>query len=365
MSRRNQALSEQTLSADGDNDLDLPSRSKKRHGASDGVTMATVADNAWATVRTSSEVADFRTKLTESSPYWWPDIYPLRDASSLSFAHRMGRIGPLTILDSDFHDDAWVNGGDRRPHYHVTLPAPAPAATSHSDFSGVAASGSFAVYLPTDKGRAHRPVGRRLALMIDRHAIEDALADALGRPVTSPIDFHSRMPTETEGVRSWITMVSLFTQQLFEPGSVVHQPMVGLPFADSVVRGFLFAADHSLRAMLEAGAIEPPSRAIRGALDVIEAEAHRPLTVSELAAHSYVSVRSLQLGFRAHVGMTPMAYLREVRLRRARQDLLESDTSTDTVASIAFRWGFTNLGRFAARYATRYHEKPAVTLSRR
>jgi transcriptional regulator GlxA family with amidase domain len=59
-----------------------------------------------------------------------------------------------------------------------------------------------------------------------------------------------------------------------------------------------------------------------------------------------------------------MAYLREVRLRRAHQALLESDPSTATVASVAYRWGFTNLGRFAAAHAARYREPPVKTLRR-
>jgi len=86
--------------------------------------------------------------------------------------------------------------------------------------------------------------------------------------------------------------------------------------------------------------------------------------VSALAERSYVSVRSLQLGFRHHLGITPMAYLREVRLRRAHQMLLESDPSRITVASVACRWGFSNLGRFAAAHTARYQESPSETLRR-
>jgi AraC-like DNA-binding protein len=327
-----------------------------------GEIMVTVDNNAWVTVRTLDDFADLRKNQLESSPYWWPDIGPLGDASSFSFTHRIRRLGPVTILDADFHDDVWVYGGEIRPHYHVTVPVATPSAAMDSNFSVVAAPGSVAVYQPEGKAGVSRYVGRLLAVMIDRHAVEDALADALGRSVTSQIDFQPIMPTTTHAVRSWIKMVSLFTEQLFWPGSVLHQPMVWMPFADSVVRGLLMATDHSYRATLEGEATSPPPRAIRTAIEVIEAEAHRPLTVSALAARSYVSVRSLQEGFRAHVGTTPMAYLREVRLRRARQDLLVSDPSIDTVASIAFRWGFSNLGRFAAAYATRYGENPAVTL---
>ena len=329
-----------------------------------GEDRVTAENGAWVTVPTLDDFADLRKNQLESSPYWWPDIGPLGDTSSFSFTHRMGRLGPVTILDVDFHDDVWVNGGEIRPHYHVALPVATPSSAMDSNFSVAAAPGSVVVYQPEGKAGVSRYVGRLLAVMIDRHAVEEALADALGRSVTSQIDFQPIMPTTTHAVRSWITMVSLFTEQLFRPGSVLHQPMVGRPFADSVVRGLLLAADHSYRATLEGEATEPPPRVIRSAIEVIEAEADRPLTVSALAARSYVSVRSLQQGFRAHFGTTPMAYMREVRLRRARQDLLDSDPSIHTVSAIAFHWGFTNLGRFAAAYAARYGENPAVTLRR-
>jgi len=65
------------------------------------------------------------------------------------------------------------------------------------------------------------------------------------------------------------------------------------------------------------------------------------------------------------MGASPTAYLREVRLRRAHQSLLESDPSVTSVSSVAYHWGFTNLGRFAAAHTARYDEPPAATLRRR
>jgi AraC-like DNA-binding protein len=88
------------------------------------------------------------------------------------------------------------------------------------------------------------------------------------------------------------------------------------------------------------------------------------LTVSALAARSHVSVSSLQESFRRHLGMSPMAYLREVRLRRAHRALEKSDPSVTTVASIAYQWGFNNLGRFAAAHTEAFGETPSATLRR-
>jgi len=141
--------------------------------------------------------------------------------------------------------------------------------------------------------------------------------------------------------------------------------MVRLPFVDSLVRGFLLAIDHPHREAVAAGARQAPPRAICVAIDIIEGQAHLPTTVSSLAARSHLSVRTLQQGFRSHLGVSPMEYLREVRLRRAHQTLRASDPSEVTVASVAYQWGFTNLGRFAAAHSERYGEAPSVTLHQR
>ena len=151
-------------------------------------------------------------------------------------------------------------------------------------------------------------------------------------------------------------MLSLFAEQLFRVDSVLSQPMVGLPYVDSLVHGLLLAADHPYRSVVtgETQIISP--RAIRTAVEIIEEEAHLPLTVSSIAARCHVSVRSLQQDFRRYMDTSPMAYLREVRLRRAHQSLLETDPSVTSVASVAYQWGFTNLGRFAAAHTARYDE---------
>lgn len=54
---------------------------------------------------------------------------------------------------------------------------------------------------------------------------------------------------------------------------------------------------------------------------------------------------------RSPLGMSAMNYLRQVRLRRAHQDLLAADPAVETV-------------RFAAAHAARYGETPAAAIRR-
>jgi transcriptional regulator GlxA family with amidase domain len=225
--------------------------------------------------------------------------------------------------------------------------------------------GSALVYQP--EGEAAVPMrerGRTIAISIDRRAVDDALSDVLGHPVVSVVDFNPTMAITTGTARSWMHMVMALCEQVFRPDSLLNNPIVGQPYIDSLVRGLLYAADHPHRAEMAVEPVQPRVLALRIAIEIIEAEAHMPLTVSSIAARSYVSVRSLQEGFKREMGVSPMAYLREVRLRRAHQALLECDPTRSTVGSVANRWGFTNLGRFRAFHINRYGESPMATMRR-
>ena len=135
-------------------------------------------------------------------------------------------------------------------------------------------------------------------------------------------------------------------------GSLMRHSAVLEPLVDSLIHGLLLVADHPYRDALAAPAAHGRPAAVRDAMDIIEARAHLPLTSSTLARHCHVSVRTLQAGFQRHLGMSPMAYVRVVRLRHAHRDLRSADPSHHTVAAIAHRWGFTNLSRFAAAHET-------------
>jgi AraC-like DNA-binding protein len=123
----------------------------------------------------------------------------------------------------------------------------------------------------------------------------------------------------------------------------MRHPLVWDPLVESLIHGLLLVAGHPYRQALAAFA-QPGPAAVRNAMDRIEAGPHLPLTTSTLARQCHVSVRALQEGFRRQLGMSPMAYLRVVRLRRAHRDLRSADPSHSSVASIAHRWGFTHLG---------------------
>lgn len=86
-----------------------------------------------------------------------------------------------------------------------------------------------------------------------------------------------------------------------------------------------------------------------------------PPTVAELCSHLKMSRRGLHHAFMNVLGISPIAFLRYVRLHRVRKDLLADGPET-TVSDAACKWGFTHMGMFATYYKSLFGESPSVTL---
>ncbi|WP_309104554.1 AraC family transcriptional regulator [Microbacterium sp.] len=102
---------------------------------------------------------------------------------------------------------------------------------------------------------------------------------------------------------------------------------------------------------------------VRRALVFIEENAHRPITVDDVAAAVHISTRGLQYAFRRSLDLTPVEYLRGARLEGAHRDLRAGDPAP--IATIARRWGFAHPSRFAAAYRAAYGITPAQASGRR
>jgi transcriptional regulator GlxA family with amidase domain len=189
------------------------------------------------------------------------------------------------------------------------------------------------------------------------------MARLIGDRVPSRVSFDPVMNTAGGDGRAWADLLYSVNRQLATaPDGLLTQPLIAAPLAESVVNGFLLAAPHSHTEALAAPVAAVRPAAVRTAIDVIEADPRAPLTLSVLAEHCGVSARTLQKAFQRHLSMSPMEYLRDVRLRRAHEELRTADPYVDSVASVARRWGFAHLGRFAAAHEARFGQKPLRTL---
>lgn len=284
-------------------------------------------------------------------------------AGHLPARHRRARVDGVAVTDVTFRATSTIECEDIGTRYYVHLPLTGRLVSRHRGVDLTAAHGIAAVYQPGGGSfRGRWTAGcRSLCVEFEPAAVESALAKLLcdePRPVT----FGSAMNTLHGPARTWVRQLLWLSGQPTSPGSLLSQPLVARPLAESVVNGFLLAATHSHTDALAARTAPARPAVVRAAIDLMEADPSAPITVSMLAEHCGVGVRGLQHGFRRHVGMSPLEYLRDVRLRRAHEDLRAADPAAENVASIARRWGFGHPGRFAAAHQAKYGQTPLRTL---
>ena len=104
--------------------------------------------------------------------------------------------------------------------------------------------------------------------------------------------------------------------------------------------------------------------AVRLARDYIHARLFEPLPLSELCRHAGLKVRTLETGFQEVTGLTPIAYIRSLRLNTVRRALHDASMRQRSISDIALDSGFWHLSQFATDYRKMFGETPSNTRRR-
>ncbi|WP_422014859.1 helix-turn-helix domain-containing protein [Roseateles sp.] len=94
---------------------------------------------------------------------------------------------------------------------------------------------------------------------------------------------------------------------------------------------------------------------------LVAASGQEPPDIDTLCRRLRTSRRSLQNGFRQVADMTPVHYLRSLRLNAVRQRLLATPAGDPRVSQAAADAGFEHLGHFGTRYRQLFGELPSQT----
>ena len=293
-------------------------------------------------------------------------VNPVGDASGFRFAGDVVRLGPITVGEISYGTDVHVTTGDLESAYHVLAPVTGSVESRHRGAHVVADQTRAAVY---------RPVGdinlywagdcRLLSVKVERAALERELDAGLDRQVITPLSMGASFDQVAGPGRTWVALVRLLHTELRGPDGLCHEPRMAARWRDLVISGLALTVEHPYGA--EPAALPGPRRPrpVKRTLDAMHAEPSRQFTAADLAGIAGVGVRVLQESFRQHVGMPPLTYLRRLRLDGVHAELSRAGHWQVSVSEVAYRWGFTHLGRFAGAYRERYGESPSQTLKDR
>jgi AraC-like DNA-binding protein len=204
----------------------------------------------------------------------------------------------------------------------------------------------------------------QLCLQIPALTLREELEQLLGRSVSDPVVFQRAMDLSTPTARGWRASLEVLRAELTgAPGLVSHR-LVARQLERLMVDGLLLGQPHTYSDALDGGQWRPASGPVARARQLLEEQPEEPWSTSSLAVRAHLSVRSLQEGFARDLGVPPMTYLRQVRLRAARERLRRASSSETSVATVAAGLGLSHLGRFAAAYRSAFGELPSETLRR-
>jgi AraC-like DNA-binding protein len=174
------------------------------------------------------------------------------------------------------------------------------------------------------------------------------------------LEFEVQMPVPGLTSSAWLRLTSYLLGELDRDASLLRSPLAAAQAGHLLMSTLLLNQPHSHSKLLRAPADQASPRFLRKAEDFLQCHAHRPITIDDVARHLDISTRSIYEGFRRHLGTTPMQRLKEIRLYRAREDLIAGNGAS--VTTIAMTWGFTHLGKFSHDYRSRFGELPSETL---
>lgn len=205
---------------------------------------------------------------------------------------------------------------------------------------------------------------RMAQVRIQRSAVERFAAEMLGDDRGSgPLTFDLGRPVSVSKALHWKRLMQYVTGDVAKNPAVHGSPLVMRHVQRLIIATALETFPNSTLASTHSSTVHASPDAVRRAVAFIEEHAASDIDLTAVADAAHVGPRALQRAFRRSMNMTPLGYLRSVRLDRAHDDLRTADAGDGTtVGTVAARWGFGHPGRFAADYRTRFGRSPSDTL---
>ncbi len=202
-----------------------------------------------------------------------------------------------------------------------------------------------------------------LVLKVSTTDIQKKLQAALDRSISRELHFADSVTLDNGIGAHGAATLRYVVSSLDKNPTLLESRLIASSF-ETLLTDIILALPHSFYDELlgPAKKLAAPDKVIR-AEEYMEANAHLPITLTEVISHVGCSKKAFYSNFRRYREYSPHDFLIDRRLRLAHERLSNPDSS-DTVTSIAYDSGFSHMGRFSQAYYKRYGVKPSDTLRR-
>lgn len=289
-------------------------------------------------------------------------IYPVNPDDFL-FRERCSRINRLNVYEIEFVGGVEVRNNTTRDDFLFHLPlAGRVEVHSGKGWQAVEPKGGFMIAPQVTPNLRFPQGGRVLVLKVDHQHLRKQASQLLRYTPNQALEFP--LLGFDGGVLSQMReTIGFFMRQLAEASVQSIHPLRLRQVEQLLLTDMLLLLENSYRPLLDSDAGQVMPRVIRLARDYMRSHITDCISLADLCRVAEVSERSLIYSFKQFCGLTPMHYLRELRLDGLRDELVHSRVD-GTVTEIALKWGFNHAGRLARYYQERFGELPSTTLVR-
>ncbi len=285
----------------------------------------------------------------------------IRSGARLRVRHDHVSGAELSLNALGYGAEVEIDPGQLHSFYLLQLPLAGAARIQHRGETVEAGADTATILNPDRDTRMIWAEGcKKLLLQINRSHLQRVARDLIGAPLPGAVRFDPRVDLTQAGGQRLLRQVIAAADaasrgQLWGDGAGLKEAWAERELATVLLESQPSNISH----MLWRAARAPTSREMRRALDYLHANISEPLRLEDIAREAGLNVRSLQLGFKAAYGMSPMRYLRDVRLDAACY-LLSRRQNRDNVTDVAYSVGFSHLGRFSRDYRARFGRNPSA-----
>lgn len=204
----------------------------------------------------------------------------------------------------------------------------------------------------------------QFALRVPRVDLENHLEKLTRTRISDPVDFDLVVDLNSPAGRGLLRCIEFIRSEWDDEGILTRYDNSRRQLESLTLTNLVMAAGGPHRSLLDQSVAQDVPDALQRAVDYVHDHARSLPTLADLTAAAGASARTLQNQFVRHFDRTPIQYIRDVRLRGVRDDLLHPSAPEVTVTDVATSWGFYNLGRFSSLYREVYGESPSETLRR-
>ncbi|MCB1674930.1 MAG: helix-turn-helix domain-containing protein [Halioglobus sp.] len=205
-----------------------------------------------------------------------------------------------------------------------------------------------------------------LAFCAEREYFQQIAAELYGEllpiPATGMITVR---PEETSGLQ----IAAAINGTLEIAGSMNQLPEIDqvMQTSEEAILREVLCAIHTDRRNVDRAESRSASRRrtlMSRAEDYLLASKSDPFDLRAFARSVGTSERMLEYHFKHIYGVTPLAWMRSMKLNAIRDELKRHRVGGERISDIALRWGFTHFGRFSSDYRQLFGESPRDTQTR-